>query len=136
VKAGLKLLLPEEGFGAPCPTTEGGGRAGREAGGFEEELRPGGGGYDMMNARSCTSREGCAGFSHVPDAPVCSPNRIRYASHRYRERFDTRDTQNADKAFATRLNESLDMKKQLIMEIEVAGVVIFKRHVTGKAEQI
>jgi hypothetical protein len=73
VKAGLKLPAPEEGFGGRWPTAEGGGRAGREAGGFEEELRPGGGGYDMMNARSCTSREGMCWFQSRTRCSVMQP---------------------------------------------------------------
>jgi hypothetical protein len=68
-----------------------------------------------MNARSCTSREGYAGFSHVPDAALCSPNRVRYANSRYREKFDTRGTQNADQSVATRPKESLDMKKRVLV---------------------
>jgi hypothetical protein len=46
VKAGLKPPPEDCGLVAdPCPTADGGGRAGREAGRFEdEEVRPGGGG--------------------------------------------------------------------------------------------
>lgn len=46
MKAGLNPAVPDEGFdGRPEPTAEGGGRAGSEAGWFEEALfRPGGGG--------------------------------------------------------------------------------------------
>ena len=68
MKAGLKPPLFESEFAAVLRlAAEGGGRAGREAGKFAEEARPGGGGYDMMNAGSYTKRVESADFSNVPD---------------------------------------------------------------------
>jgi hypothetical protein len=51
VKAGLVTLLVAGLNAGAGLTADGGGRAGNEAGVWDE-LRPGGGGYDMMNVCS------------------------------------------------------------------------------------